>query len=371
MVIRRKPEARRGPQPTLKYGDTLGNYVINGFAGTGATSFVYRARRADSFEPVAIKVMHPHLLGDALKRRRFIREAEVMMRLHHPNVVRFEEILEVDGHLAFVMEYIEGETLSEWRGVHADEVDEQTLACVFVDLLRGLSLAHRAGIVHRDLKPANVLISWQDGRYVAKIIDFGVARLVGEVLDEDERSTIVGTAAYISPEEVVDPEAVCPASDLYSLGVMMYEAACGERPFTGRPVGELLTAHVNEAPRRPRSLNPGLSPGFESVILRTLEKDPTGRFASAPEMIRALEIALSSAMEMTSEEWERAALGDELTTEWHRAVERERDRRANPVVSFMRRCLEGAMLVFSTGTTGRRNDPHHLSRGHDSHLPLG
>ncbi len=371
MSIRRNPQARRGPQPTLKYGDVFGNYVINGFAGTGATSYVYRARRADSFEPVAIKVMHPHLLGDAVKRRRFIREAEVMMRLRHPNVVRFEEILEIDGHLAFVMEYVEGETLTQWRDAHAGEIDEQTLACVFVDLLRGLSLAHRAGIVHRDLKPANVLISWQDGRYVAKIIDFGVARLVDEALAEDEKSSIVGTAAYISPEEVVDPEAVCPASDLYSLGVMMYEAACGQRPFTGRPVGELLTAHVSEAPQRPRALNPGISPGFESVILRTLEKDPEGRFASAPEMIRALEIALSSAMEMTSEEWERAALSDQVTTEWHRAVEREHERRTNPLVSFMRRCFAGAMLVFSTGTTGRHDDPHHLARGHDHHLPLG
>ncbi|MEZ4460049.1 MAG: serine/threonine-protein kinase [bacterium] len=194
-VINRTPDA--GPRPTLRYGDRLGRYVINGFAGTGATSFVYRARREDAFEAVAIKVLHPHLLNDAVKRKRFLREAQMMMTMRHANIVRFHEIIEMeDDGLAFVMEYIEGETLESWT--RAGAVDEETLACLFVDLLRGLGQAHRAGIVHRDLKPANVMITENGGRYVAKIIDFGVARFAMAPTEPEDRSKIVGTAAYIS-----------------------------------------------------------------------------------------------------------------------------------------------------------------------------
>ncbi len=365
-TVRRQPQRRR-IQPTYQYGDRLeGRYIINGFAGKGATSYVYRARNLTSFEPVAIKVLHPHLLKDEVKRRRFLREAETMMRLAHPNVVKFHEIIERDDLLAFVMEFIDGETLSEWQESHGGMLEEVELACVFVDILRGLSHAHRAGIVHRDLKPANVLITHAEGRYVAKIIDFGVARHMAVPMSDDEKNKILGTAAYISPEEVANPEQICPASDIYSIGVMLYEAACGRRPFQGMPVRELMQAHVGEQPPRPRDFNPGLTPAFESVILKTLQKQPDGRFESAPDMIRGLELALQGAMAMTDDEW--AALDaneDEMTTEWHRAIERTAERRASSVVSFMRRCLESAFVLFTS--TGSRSatwtqDPHYIHR---------
>ena len=375
-TIHRRPRARKNqrPEPTLQYGDQLEDrYVINGFAGTGATSYVYRARRLDSFEPVAIKVLHPHLLRDRIKRRRFLREARVMMGMSHPNVVRFHEIIEREDMLAFVMEYVDGQILSEWQAHQADELDEIDLACVFVDILRGLSHAHYNGVVHRDLKPANVLIAFEDGRYVAKIIDFGVARLVDVPVQEDEEQKIVGTAAYISPEEVCHPDRVCPASDIYSIGVMLYEAACGRRPFQGLPVGELMEAHVLEAPPRPREFNPRLTPAFESVILRTLSKNPGERFDSAPEMIRALELALQGAMAMSEDDWQAVAADEEaMTTEWHRAIERTARRQPHPVVGFVRRCLESAFLLCtSTGATGASHDPHHLSRHVPPNLPFG
>lgn len=371
--IQRRPRGQVNPcSPTLQYGDFIGPYIINGFAGTGATSFVYRARRKDGFEPVAIKVLHPHLVANATKRLKFYREARIMMRMQHPNVVRFEEIIEEGDTLAFVMEYVDGVTLDGWRESHHGPIDEMTLACVFVDILRGLSHAHRRGVVHRDIKPANILITPMEGRYVAKLIDFGVARFVDEVACPDERKKIVGTAAYISPEEVRDPDAVCQASDLYSIGVMLYEAACGKRPFDEMAVRDLLDAHAHLDPKSPRQLNPTMSRGMESVILKTLNKSPEARFDSAPDMIRALELALEGAMEMEANQWQEAMDTDEMTTEWHRAVEKLARRKPSPVVGFVRRCLETAfILLTSTGTTGTSSDPHHLSRHHDIHLPLG
>lgn len=371
-TIRRQPTAQTSkPQPTLRFGERFGGCLVNGFAGTGATSYVYKARRVDSFEPVALKVLHPHLLEDEIKRTRFMREAQVMMRLNHPNIVRFHEIVEDEQGMAFIMEYIEGLTLDQWRARYEHELTEEVLASVFVDILRGLSHAHRHGIVHRDLKPGNILITFAQGRFVAKIIDFGVAKLVDEPMRAEECERIVGTAAYISPEEVIDPQTVCASSDLYSLGVMLYEAACGRRPFEGMALRELLSAHVNEAPVRPRDHNPGLSPSFESLILKTLVKSPDARFESAPEMIRAMELALQGAFSLSPEQW--ATMDDEVevTTEWHRAIERASARRQRAIPAFLRRCFDVAFVLFtSTGTTGRMHDPHHFSRPQGANLPL-
>lgn len=370
-TVRRKP-MQGGPASTMAYGDRLGDYLINGFAGTGATSYVYQARRQDSFDPVAIKVLHPVLLRDEVKRARFLREAQVMMRLSHPNIVRFYEIIDEPGCLAFVMEYIEGQTLSRWCESNAGVLEEEVLACVFVDILRGLSHAHRHGIVHRDLKPANVLITRADDRYVAKIIDFGVARMMDEPIPSEEQHKILGTAAYISPEEVLNPAAICPASDLYSLGVMLYEAATGRRPFEDMGVEDLLDAHVRRAPTRPTAHNPEMSPAFESVILRTLTKSPDERFQSAPEMIRALELALQGALAMDPARWEEVVTDESMTTEWHREVIAGVGAvRGAAVWVMLMRCIQLALLLFAaTGVRGGGDDPHYLSRAVGPELPL-
>ena len=374
--IARRPRTTR-PEPTLRYGDKLGRYLVNGFAGVGATSYVYRARILESFEPVAIKVLHPHLLKDDVKRTRFQREAEMMMRFDHPNVVRFHEIVELpDGGLAFVMEYIEGDTLEDWLASDAGKnCDEVTLAGLFVDVLRGLNNAHALGVIHRDLKPANILITEQDGRHVAKIIDFGVARYADQPTPPEDRTKIVGTAAYISPEEVRDPDTVCESSDLYSIGVMMFEAACGQRPFEGKPIRELMDAHAYEEPPRPSAMNPKINPGLEEVIMRTLAKTPSERFDSAPQMIGALEMAIRQAMQMAAQ-MERDA--NTPTTEWTRmsplqleqSVEQAKE--AARFLAFFRQAMMMAFAILMTnGMSGSERDPHHLNRFSDVQVPLG
>ena len=374
--IRRAPSSGKDqPQATLSYGDEFGPYIITGFAGSGATSYVYRARRRDRFEPVAIKVLHPHLVADPTRRLSFYREARIMMRMNHPNVVRFEEIIEEGDTLAFVMEYIDGVTLSQWRKKQQHSFDEMELACVFVDILRGVTAAHGQGVVHRDLKPGNVLIAEQEGRSVAKIIDFGVARFVDDGLTEREKSKIIGTAAYISPEEVADPEAVSASSDIYSIGVMLYEAACGRRPFDGLEVKELLAAHARRDPDRPRTLNPGLSQSFEEVILQTLSKCPTGRFGSAPEMIGALEWALQH---RGQEQEAMGPVGGQVTeletTQWQRPpsdpVEGKQPK-ARSAKNFLRRCLQAAVvLMTSTGAENGADRRHYLNRTSGRGMPF-
>lgn len=374
--IRREPSSGDNrPAATLSYGDQFGPYIITGFAGCGATSYVYRARRRDRFEPVAIKVLHPHLVADPTRRLTFYREARIMMRMDHANVVRFEEIIEEGDTLAFVMEYIDGVTLTEWRKAQESDFDEMELACVFVDVLRGVTAAHRQGVVHRDLKPGNILITEHDGRSVAKIIDFGVARFVDAPLTTREESKIIGTAAYISPEEVADPKAVSQASDLYSIGVMLYEAACGRRPFDGLEVRELLCAHAQRDPDRPRELNPGLSKSFEDVILQTLSKSPNGRFGSAPEMIGALEWALQH----RSQSQDSAPAVDDgaaamETTQWKRPAPEggaDDENTSPPAKTFWRRCLQAALvLVTSTGAEDGTDSCHYLNRSPDAPLPL-
>lgn len=369
-VIPRAPRASR-PEPTLRYGDRLGRFLINGFAGVGATSYVYRARELDSFQPVAVKVLHPELIEDAVKRTRFHREAEMMMTFRHPNVVRFHEIMEMpEGGLAFVMEYVDGDTLEDWLGSEAAaSCDEVTIASLFVDVLRGLHHAHRRGVIHRDLKPANIMITRQADRFVAKIIDFGVARFADQPTPAEDRSKIVGTAAYISPEEVRDPETVCASSDLYSIGVMMFEAACGQRPFEGRPVRELMDAHAYESPPTVRAVNPTITPGFEEVIMRTLAKTPDERWGSAPQMIGALESAIRGAMELAVEMQVETA----STTEWTRMneAEEERARNAARFLGFFRQAVLMAFAVMmASGVHNRNGDPHHLSRAGDASLPI-
>lgn len=373
--IRRAPSSGdKRPEATLSYGDQFGPYIITGFAGSGATSYVYRARRRDRFEPVAIKVLHPHLVADPTRRLTFYREARIMMRMDHANVVRFEEIIEDGDTLAFVMEYIDGVTLTEWQKSREHNFDEMELACVFVDVLRGVTAAHRQGVVHRDLKPGNILITEQEGRSVAKIIDFGVARFVDAPLTAREESKIIGTAAYISPEEVADPKAVSEASDLYSIGVMLYEAACGRRPFDGLEVRELLTAHARRHPDRPRELNPGLSKSFEDVILQTLSKSPNGRFGSAPEMIGALEWALQHRGQ-AGESASPGADADEMeTTQWQRPAPETRGGEAcdsSPAMGFFQRCLQAALvLMTTTGAEDGADRRHYLNRSPDAPLPF-
>ncbi len=370
-----RPSRRPRDNSPLQYGDRIGPYLITGFAGRGGTSYVYRARRQDSFEPVAIKVLHPRFVDDARKRRKFFREARLLLRMEHPNIVGFREILDEQDHVAFVMDYIEGATLDTWLDRHEGGLDESTLIALFVDVLRGVAHTHERGIIHRDLKPSNILIEHSGGRLRARLIDFGVARQADRPLRRDELDKIEGTAAYISPEEIRDPETVCRSSDLYSLGVVMYEAACGRRPFEADDSSRLFAAHTSQTPPSPRACQSDLSSALASILLKALAKRPVSRFGSADEMIEALERAVRRRIgERTRGEFAVEEVVE--TQEWSRDDEtpaREQPEWTSdeaerlPLLMWLEMALT---VVLSTGHTGRDNDPHHLSRDHSPDLEV-
>lgn len=344
----------------LQPGDLIyGDYQVMDLAGVGATSHVYRCRprSANLPEEVAVKVLHNRFVYDAQARGRFLREAALMQELNHQNIVSLFDVIEAPGQVAFVMEHVNGPTLHDWQGNNPGPRADRELCDVFIDILNGLGYAHRRGIIHRDLKPANILLDYTGERPVAKIIDFGVARRADTPPPADELRTIRGTAAYISPDEIRSPYEVCEASDLYSLGVILYELAAGTRPFHGGSPNDLLHAHLSKPPVPPSVFNPNIPPELEQVILRTLAKHPAQRFTDASSLQTALEQALHIAWEIRTEQWARPTLPPPSP-----------ELRALAQPSMPQQMLQLLMLlmmvVLNPGTTRRDDDPHYLARPH-------
>ena len=341
----------------LSAGDCIyGDYEVLGVAGVGATSYVYRCQDLRKNRQVAVKVLHSKFVFNPLPRGRFLREAELIKSLDCDHVVKIYDIIDAPGTLAFVMEHIDGPTLLEWQREDPGPRADKELCTVFAGVLNGIGHAHNSGIVHRDLKPANIMLSrGVDDQPIAKIIDFGVARELSAPPDPEDFETIRGTAAYISPDELRSPHEVCEASDLYSLGVMLYELATGERPFSNRPVPEILQAHLSEAPARPGSHNPEINPALEEVILKSLSKRPEQRFQDADALRSALDQAVNVAWEIRTHQWARPTLPP-LSPEL-----KERSARSFGVV--LKETVFGFFKgLFNPGLTGLHNDPHYLNR---------
>src|SRR4051794_13124882 len=233
---------------------------------------------------VALKLLGGHLAEDPQFRERFRREAQAAAGLTHPNVVGIFDHSEWDGTPYIAMELVDGHTLKELvtdRGPLPP-----TVAVNFVEqILRALGYAHKRGIVHRDVKPQNVIV---DAEGTAKVADFGIARAANSQMTQT--GAMVGTVQYFSPEQAQGMP-VDARSDLYSVGVVLYELLVGHVPFEGEAPVSIALKHVNERPAPPHQLRPGLPQALDAVVLKALEKDPALRFQSAEEFIAALEAA--------------------------------------------------------------------------------
>ena len=263
-------------------------YRIETPLGSGGMATTYLARDLVLDRPVAVKVLR---LTDsqATDLARFEREARAAAAVSHPNVVQVFDAGQ-DGDLRYiVMEWVDGGDLAHLIRERAPLPLEEAVR-ITADILRGLAAIHQAGIVHRDVKPANVLL---DRRGRAKLTDFGIARrsddptLTGPV-------ELLGTAAYVAPERVRG-EPATPASDLYAVGVILYELLTGQLPFPGQTPEELLAQHLHAAPVPPRRWRRDIPPALEQVVLRALAKDPGARYRSAEAMAAALQAAGHSA----------------------------------------------------------------------------
>jgi serine/threonine-protein kinase len=259
-----------------------GVYTIQSVLGEGGMGVVYRAHDASRDRTIALKCLHTNLAGDVGIRRRFVREARVLRSFSHPHVVTVYDFIEQGHLLGIVMEHVEGPNLARhlarWRGRMPLREVREVFACV----LDAVEAAHRAGIVHRDLKPENVLIAQSPGRIDPKIVDFGIARIL-EGTTYTVSGALLGTCRYMSPEQVKRPEAVDHRSDIYSLGVTLYELVTGKAPFEGGNHFALMMSHVSETPKPPSRDRPDVPAALERLILDALAKDPADRPATCAE----------------------------------------------------------------------------------------
>jgi len=254
-------------------------YRIIGLIGRGGMGEVYRADDLKLGQPVALKFLPKHLSGDKERLERFFGEVRNARQVAHPNVCRVYDIAEVDGEHFLSMEYVDGEDLASLLKRIGRLPPDKALDLAR-QLCAGLAAAHDRGILHRDLKPANVMV---DGRGRARIMDFGLAVAGGEA-GADESS---GTPAYMAPEQFAGKPATV-RSDLYALGLVLYELSTGRRAFDAVTIAAYRKKHAEETPTRPSAVLPDFDPAVERVILRCIEKDPAQRPSSAAKVAAAL-----------------------------------------------------------------------------------
>jgi serine/threonine-protein kinase len=269
-------------------------FHIERLVGTGAMAKIYRARQTDMDRPVAVKVIHPDLWGDAEVNARFERELKVTTRIEHPNTVRvYEHGRTPEGQPYLVMEFLDGHLLSD---VIAEDspLSAVRIAHIGMQLAQALAAAHAAEVVHRDLKPENIILLDHYGQEdFVKVLDFGLSRVRARSQREAQHLTLegvrVGTPLYMAPEYVA-AYSFDHRSDLYALGVILFEMATGKPPYKGKPY-EILEQQVHGDVPRPSTLVPNIPAWLDELIMRLLAKDPEERIQSGSDVARVFERA--------------------------------------------------------------------------------
>ena len=254
-------------------------YELNHLIARGGMAEVYRAHDRLLDRPVALKVLFPELSVDRSFVERFRREAQAAANLSHPNIVPVFDWGEDGGTYFIVMEFVDGRPLSAILKT-AGPLSAERTADIGAHVAAALGYAHRHGVIHRDVKPGNVLIT-DDGQ--VKVTDFGIARAVNTEESLTQTGAVMGTATYFSPEQA-EGMGVDSRSDIYSLGVVLYEMVTGRPPFLGDTPVAVASKHVRDHPPAPRELNPAVPPTFEAVILKAMAKDPAFRYQTAEDL---------------------------------------------------------------------------------------
>jgi serine/threonine protein kinase len=285
-----KVDAERG-----MVGQRVNNFQIVRLLGEGGMGAVYEAAHPTLQRRVAVKVLRPELAADGALVQRFFNEARVANSIRHPNIIEVVDMgLLPEGVPYLMMELLEGECLSH-RLARQGPLPVGQAVDFAMQTAQALEAAHRHAVIHRDLKPENlVLIPDQrfPGRELVKVLDFGIAKLLGDLSATSVHTlagTVFGTPPYMSPEQCRGSQVeIDHRSDIYALGIILYEMLCGTPPFCGAGLGDVMMMHLTHDPQPPSLLRPGLPDQLERLILRALAKSPDERFADMPEMLSAL-----------------------------------------------------------------------------------
>src|SRR5215210_4738430 len=258
-------------------------YELGDTLGYGGMSEVHRGLDKRLGRDVAVKVLRADLARDPQFQMRFRREAQNAAALNHPAIVAVYDTGEVQsdfGQLPYiVMEYVDGQTLREIVKT-SGPMSQQRVIEVMADVCAALDFSHKHNIIHRDVKPANIMINRSGA---VKVMDFGIARALGEGQNVTQTAAVIGTAQYLSPEQARG-EAVDARSDVYAAGCVLFELLTGDPPFTGDTPVAVAYQHVREDPRSPSEVNPQVTPALDAIVLKALSKNPINRYQSAAEM---------------------------------------------------------------------------------------
>jgi tetratricopeptide (TPR) repeat protein/tRNA A-37 threonylcarbamoyl transferase component Bud32 len=260
-----------------------GRYAVLKKLGEGGKGVVYKARDTVLNRVVAIKVLKTAVAGED-SYSRFIREAQAVGKLNHPNIVSIHDIGKEDDRQFFVLEFVDGMSLRELMGTYPEgKCDTQTALRIGMDVCGALQYAHSQGILHRDVKPENVMLNRED---TAKLMDFGLAKMLGQPSLTQE-GIIVGTVAYVAPEIALGRGADA-RSDLYSFGAVLYEAVTGKPPFVGEDAVKVIFGHIHDVPVSPTRVNAKVPQALSDCIMRLLEKEPEKRYQTAADLLKVL-----------------------------------------------------------------------------------
>lgn len=266
----------------LEIGNTIGDYQIVGMLGAGGMGKVYKVRNVISDRVEALKVLLPDLATEPDLADRFVREIKVQASLEHPHIAALHTALRVENQLLMLMEFVEGETLDQ--RLKAGPLPVAEAVEYIAQTLSALSYAHQRGVIHRDIKPANMMLTPQGA---IKLMDFGIAKAA-----TDRKLTMTGTTMgslyYMSPEQIQGAANLDARSDLYSVGVSLYELVTGKRPFDGDSQFAIMAAHLEKTPAPPVTIDPRLPAALNDIILLSVGKDPNTRFQTADAFRNAL-----------------------------------------------------------------------------------
>jgi len=276
-------------------GETVGPYKITEYIGQGGMATIFRAHQTSLDRDVALKVIHPVLKDDQAFLNRLKREATIIAKLNHPNIVTVYDFTEFEDVPFLVLRFIDGKTLKDV--LKQQKLGTQQILKIIRPVADALNYAHSRSVLHRDVKPSNILID-NDGHVF--LTDFGLARIAQSGESTSSLNMLIGSPHYLSPEQAKS-EPVDVRTDIYSLGIVLYEMFTGRVPFSAdTPYGTIL-AQINDAPPAPRTVNPKVPAAVEQVLTKTLAKDPKQRYSSVREMMRALENAVRGPREAADE----------------------------------------------------------------------